>query len=137
MTKRPSWLNSIAISRRKAWRLSRWTSKRPNSERILPVSTRLSRSTASSTPISWRGEPSELQAKIPQAENLNAWPTTFFLGRDGKVHAIHAGFAAKASGEYNAELKRDVTGTVERAALGKRGRFPLDVHSAGRLEQAV
>jgi thiol-disulfide isomerase/thioredoxin len=60
------------------------------------------------------GEPSELQAKIPQAENLNAWPTTFFLGRDGKVRAIHAGFAAKASGEYNAELKRDVTGTVER-----------------------
>ncbi len=60
------------------------------------------------------GEPSELQAKIPQAENLNAWPTTFFLGRDGKVHAVHAGFAAKASGEYNAELKQEVTDTVER-----------------------
>jgi thiol-disulfide isomerase/thioredoxin len=59
------------------------------------------------------GEPSELQAKIPQAENLNAWPTTFFLGRDGKVHAVHAGFAAKASGEYNGELKREVTDTVE------------------------
>ncbi len=60
------------------------------------------------------GEPSELQAKIPQAENLNAWPTTFFLGRDGKVRAIHAGFAAKASGQYNAELKHEVTETVER-----------------------
>lgn len=44
------------------------------------------------------GEPSDLQAKIPQAENLNSWPTTFFLGRDGRVRAIHAGFAAAASG---------------------------------------
>jgi len=25
------------------------------------------------------GEPKELQAKVPQAENLNSWPTTFFL----------------------------------------------------------
>ena len=26
------------------------------------------------------GEPSELQAKLPQAVNLNSWPTAFFLG---------------------------------------------------------
>lgn len=60
------------------------------------------------------GEPKELQAKVPQAENLNSWPTTFFLGRDGKVHGVHAGFAAAASGEFNAELRREVTATVER-----------------------
>jgi thiol-disulfide isomerase/thioredoxin len=64
------------------------------------------------------GEPKELQAKIPQAENLNSWPTTFFLGRDGKVRVIHAGFAAAASGEFNAQLKREVTGTVERLLAG-------------------
>lgn len=60
------------------------------------------------------GEPSELQAKIPQAENLNSWPTTFFLGRDGKVRAIHAGFAGAASGPYNAELKRETTARIEK-----------------------
>jgi thiol-disulfide isomerase/thioredoxin len=64
------------------------------------------------------GEPKELQAKIPQAENLNSWPTTFFLGRDGKVRVIHAGFAAAASGEFNAQLKREITRTVERLLSG-------------------
>jgi hypothetical protein len=46
--------------------------------------------------------------------NLNSWPTTFFLGRDGKVRAVHAGFAAPASGEFNAQLKKEFTNTVER-----------------------
>ena len=59
------------------------------------------------------GEPKELQAKITQAENLNSWPTTFFLGRDGKVRLVHAGFAAPASGEFNTRLKTEVTQTVE------------------------
>lgn len=59
------------------------------------------------------GEPSEVDAKIPQAVNLNSWPTTFFLGRDGKVRAIHAGFAAPASGEFNIALKKEVTDRVE------------------------
>ena len=59
------------------------------------------------------GEPSELQARLPQAENLNSWPTTFFVGRDGRVVAAHAGFAAEASGKYNAEVKREVTTRIE------------------------
>ena len=59
------------------------------------------------------GEPSELQAKIPQAVNLNSWPSTFFLGRDGKVRAIHAGFAAPASGEFNLALKKETTERIE------------------------
>jgi thiol-disulfide isomerase/thioredoxin len=59
------------------------------------------------------GEPSELQAKIPQAENLNSWPTTFFLGRDSKVKAIHAGFAGAASGPFNAALKKEVSERIK------------------------
>ncbi len=60
------------------------------------------------------GEPAELQAKIPQAVNLNSWPTTFFLGRDGKVRAIHAGFAAPASGEFNTALRQETTERLEK-----------------------
>lgn len=60
------------------------------------------------------GEPSELAAKLPQAVNLNAWPTTIFFGRDGRVRSVHAGFAAPASGEFHAQLKREVTTLVER-----------------------
>jgi peroxiredoxin len=60
------------------------------------------------------GEPAELAEKLPQAENLNSWPTTFFLGRDGRVRSVHAGFAGRASGEFYAQTKREVTELVER-----------------------
>ncbi len=60
------------------------------------------------------GEPAEVQAKLPQAENLNSWPTTFFLGRDGLVRAVHAGFAAAATGEFNLALKKEVSERIEK-----------------------
>ena len=60
------------------------------------------------------GEPSEMWDKIPQAVNLNTWPATLFIGRDGKVKATHAGFASAASGVYNDELKTEFTSTIER-----------------------
>jgi len=60
------------------------------------------------------GETGELQAKLPQAENLNSWPTTFFIGRDGKVRGVHAGFAAPASGEFHTQTRRDFTSTIEK-----------------------
>jgi thiol-disulfide isomerase/thioredoxin len=60
------------------------------------------------------GQTSELAAKIPQAERLNAWPTTFFIGRDGRVRTIHTGFAAPASGAFHTQLRQEFSGTVER-----------------------
>jgi thiol-disulfide isomerase/thioredoxin len=51
------------------------------------------------------GEPGQLSDKIPQAENLNAWPTTFFVGRNSLVRAIHTGFTSRASGELDSRLK--------------------------------
>jgi thiol-disulfide isomerase/thioredoxin len=60
------------------------------------------------------GDTSELNAKIPQARNLNSWPTTFFIGRDGKVKATHAGFAGEASGPFHDELTQEYTSTIEK-----------------------
>jgi thiol-disulfide isomerase/thioredoxin len=60
------------------------------------------------------GIPDQLQEKVPQAENLNSWPTTFFLSRDGRVRGVHAGFAAAAAGEFHTEMQRRFTNTVER-----------------------
>ena len=60
------------------------------------------------------GETSELNAKVPQGKNLNSWPTTFFIGRDGKVKATHAGFAGEASGPFHDELTKEYTSTIER-----------------------
>jgi peroxiredoxin len=65
-------------------------------------------------PVLVAGEPGELNAKLTQAVNLNAWPTTFYIGRDGRVRSVHAGFAAAASGQFHEDLKREVTGLVER-----------------------
>jgi thiol-disulfide isomerase/thioredoxin len=44
------------------------------------------------------GTTDERDAKLPQAVNLNSWPTTFFVGRDGRVRFVHAGFPGPASG---------------------------------------
>jgi len=60
------------------------------------------------------GAPADMWDKVPQAVNLNTWPATLFIGRDGRVKATHAGFASPASGVFNAELKREFTSNIER-----------------------
>jgi peroxiredoxin len=60
------------------------------------------------------GAPSEMWDKVPQAVNLNTWPATFFIGKDGLVKSVHSGFAAPASGVYHTALKEEFTSTVER-----------------------
>jgi len=59
------------------------------------------------------GAPAEMWEKLPQAVNLNTWPATLFVGRDGRVKHIHTGFASPASGVFNAELKQEFTSTIE------------------------
>jgi thiol-disulfide isomerase/thioredoxin len=58
------------------------------------------------------GEPGQVNEKIPQAGNLNAWPTTFFVGRNGLVRSIHTGFTSHASGELDSRLKDDVRNKI-------------------------
>jgi thiol-disulfide isomerase/thioredoxin len=59
------------------------------------------------------GSTDQLHAKLPQAVGLDAYPTTFFVGRDGRVRAVHAGFAAPATGAFNTNLKKDFTARIE------------------------
>jgi len=60
------------------------------------------------------GEPKDLAERVPQGVNLSSFPTTFFIGRDGRVRAVHAGFPGKASGEFHTQAKEESTATVER-----------------------
>jgi peroxiredoxin len=60
------------------------------------------------------GETEQLNEKIPQAVNLNCWPTSFFLGRDGRVREVHAGFAGPANPSAHEALEREVTELVEK-----------------------
>lgn len=59
------------------------------------------------------GAPAEMWEKVPQAVNLNTWPATIFVGRDGLVKGIHSGFASQASGEFNTQLKQEFTSKIE------------------------
>ena len=65
-------------------------------------------------PMLLAGEPEDAPSKLPQAENLNAFPTTFVVGRDGRVRSVHAGFASVATGEVHAESKAAMTAEIER-----------------------
>jgi thiol-disulfide isomerase/thioredoxin len=60
------------------------------------------------------GTPEQVNAKLPQGKNLNCWPTTFFVGRDGLVRETHAGFSGPATGAVNAELKANTDQLIER-----------------------
>lgn len=65
-------------------------------------------------PVLVAGTPDELNQKIPQAENLNCWPTSFILGRDGRVREIHAGFAGPANPQAHQALRQQVTSLVQK-----------------------
>jgi thiol-disulfide isomerase/thioredoxin len=67
------------------------------------------------------GEPKELNDKLPQGVNLNSFPTSFFLGRDGRVRSAHAGFPSKASGKFHTEAKEEIAALVERLLAEPKG----------------
>ncbi len=61
------------------------------------------------------GETESAKEKLAQqAQNWDAWPTTFFVARDGRVRSVHAGFPSKASGELYTKAKEEFTAQVER-----------------------
>ncbi len=64
-------------------------------------------------PIVLAGEPDELNTKVTQFDNLNAFPTSFYLGRDGRVRFVHAGFPSPASGPFYQEAREDIVRQVE------------------------
>jgi thiol-disulfide isomerase/thioredoxin len=65
------------------------------------------------------GAPAEMWEKVPQAVNLNTWPATIFIGRDGRVRAIHSGFASPASGEFHRQLEQEFTAKIEQLLAEK------------------
>jgi len=67
------------------------------------------------------GNPDDLNAKVPQAVNLNAFPTTFILGRDGRVRGVHAGFPSQGSGEFYVKAEQDITREIERLLAERVG----------------
>ena len=61
-----------------------------------------------------------LAAALPQLRNLSAFPTTVFLGRDGRVRRVQAGFHALAAGPQQTSLARESEGEIQRLLKEKR-----------------
>jgi thiol-disulfide isomerase/thioredoxin len=60
------------------------------------------------------GVQKDVHDKVPQAVNLNAWPTTFFVGKDGLVHAVETGFTSSGSGKFDSEVRAKYVANIER-----------------------
>jgi thiol-disulfide isomerase/thioredoxin len=60
------------------------------------------------------GDQADVAERVPQIHNLNSFPTTIFVGRDGLVRAVHAGFAGAVSGVFHETAKEEIIATVER-----------------------
>ena len=60
-------------------------------------------------------------ATLPQLHGFTAFPTTVFLGRDGRVRRVHAGFYGPATGAQHARLIREFEAEIERLLSGKSG----------------
>ena len=65
-------------------------------------------------PMLLLGDTSEINAKLPQIVNFGAYPTSIYVGRDGRVRSMHAGFASEATGEEHVRLTKEITELVER-----------------------
>lgn len=65
-------------------------------------------------PVLVAGTPDQLTEKITQADHLNCWPTSFILGRDGRVREVHAGFAGPANPPAHQALQHEVTSLVQK-----------------------
>ncbi len=65
------------------------------------------------------GETRTVHEKVPQAVNLNAWPTTLFIGKDGLVHAVETGFPSAGSGEFDRSVRQIYVENIEKLLAGK------------------
>jgi len=65
-------------------------------------------------PMLIAGTTQNIAEKMPQIVNFGAYPTAIYLGRDGRVRSVHAGFASPATGEEHVRLKKELRELVEK-----------------------
>ena len=65
-------------------------------------------------PMLLAGTPDNINQRMPQLVNFGAYPTTIYLGRDGRVRSVHAGFASVATGAEHARLEGEIRELIQR-----------------------
>ncbi|MGH9413633.1 MAG: TlpA family protein disulfide reductase [Terriglobales bacterium] len=71
-------------------------------------------------PVLLAGTPGQLDQRLPGVADLNCWPTLFFIGRDGLVQRIHAGFAGPATGAAHTRLVAETNAFVQKLLAANR-----------------
>ncbi|HEV2663522.1 MAG TPA: TlpA disulfide reductase family protein [Blastocatellia bacterium] len=72
-------------------------------------------------PILYAGAVEDAEKKLSQLDNFGAYPTAIYVGRDGLVKHIHAGFEGKATGERFMRLKAKMEALIEDMLEPTRG----------------
>lgn len=70
--------------------------------------------------IAGTNDKEKASASLPMLNRVAAFPTTIFIGKDGKVKKIHTGFAGPGTGIYYDQLVEEFNQTVN-ALLAERG----------------
>ncbi|WP_157971319.1 TlpA disulfide reductase family protein [Dyella sp. C9] len=70
-------------------------------------------------PVLLAGTTDQVAEKLPQAVNLDSWPTTFFIARDGRVEHVHTGFSAPATGDFHAAIESEFESQIEALLVHK------------------
>ncbi len=67
-------------------------------------------------PLLLAGQPTAESSKaaLPSIGGVRVYPSTLFIGRDGRLREIHVGWAGPATGPLNAKAKREFDATVQR-----------------------
>jgi peroxiredoxin len=63
-------------------------------------------------------------ALLGDLDRVVAYPTTVFIGRDGRVRRIHSGFAGPGTGEHYTELLAELEGLIEDLLAEPRPQTP-------------
>jgi thiol-disulfide isomerase/thioredoxin len=66
-----------------------------------------------SYPILYAGVVEDAEKKLSQLVNFGPFPTTIYIGRDGLVKRVHAGFEGKATGERFTKLKTEMEALIQ------------------------
>jgi len=56
----------------------------------------------------------ETAASLPQLHGFTAYPTTLFLGKDGRIRQVYAGFRGPATGAQHTKQISDYRDMIER-----------------------
>lgn len=72
-------------------------------------------------PVLLAGTTDQAAEQLPQAVNLDAWPTTFFIARDGRVKHVHAGYSAAATGQFHASIEEEFDNQIKALLAQKSG----------------